>query len=188
MTGNSFRRYGPLIFHGTRERKHRDRAASKGQNHRAGSGSMSTETTLRGFKIASANPAKPGWQSASCWERHVRDQRQHSRDIVQYSDKLPKLPLLGSRPISHLDLRSRGSRTIQTDGFETLADAMNADPVEIVHRSLYFTDVDIRPHAEAEAIATHEHFSWRLQSRRRPEEVRGRRVGPTARQSSEVDR
>jgi hypothetical protein len=103
-------------------------------------------------------------RNTTYWNKNAH-QRQHSRDIVHYPDKLPKLPLLGSRPISHLDLRSRGSRTIQADGFETLADAMNADPIEIVRRSLYFTDVDIRPHAEAEALASHEHFSWRLQSR-----------------------
>lgn len=103
-------------------------------------------------------------RNTTYWNKNAH-QRQHSRDIVHYSDELPKLPLLGPRRISHLDLRSRGSRTLQADGFETLADAMNADPVAIIRRSLYFTDVDIRPHAEAEAVATHEHFSWRLQSR-----------------------
>lgn len=104
-------------------------------------------------------------RNTTYWNKNAH-QRQHSRDIVHYSDELSKLPPLGARRISHLDLRSRGSRTIQADGFETLADAMNADPIEIVRRSLYFTDVDIRPHAEAEAIATHERFgSLRLQSR-----------------------
>lgn len=104
-------------------------------------------------------------RNTTYWNKNAH-QRQHSRDIAHYSDKLPKLPLLGPRFVSHLDLRLRGSRTIQAYGFESLADAMNADPIEIVRRSLYFTDVDIRPHAEAEAIATHKRFeSWRLRSR-----------------------
>lgn len=77
-------------------------------------------------------------------------QNQHSRDIVEYADQLPKLPMLGKQPISHADLRARGSRTIQNDGFETMADAMSASPIEIVRRWLYFTSVDTRSHAEAE--------------------------------------
>jgi hypothetical protein len=84
--------------------------------------------------------------------------RVHSIDLVHYSDKRPKHTslrrVLGREPITHLDFRLRGKRTLDRMGIASVGDARAISPADVVRRALYFTNVDIRPHAEADAIAT----------------------------------
>lgn len=96
--------------------------------------------------------AAPLWryENSTYWNKGAHE-NQNSRDLVHYSDKPSKLPILGPQPITHLDPRFRGGQTLQRLGIDTLiTDVMSADPARIIRKAFYFTSTDIRPHAEAE--------------------------------------
>lgn len=109
----------------------------------------------------------PLWrfENSTYWNKNAQ-LRQNARDLDLYSDKPPKLPILGKRPISHVDSRKYGRRTASASGIDSVAmDVMLADPIRIIREAFYFTSTDIRPHAEAEAAAVASRYAQNTQQR-----------------------